>query len=215
MAAKNFIENALGLVGLILAEAWVLDGWHKGTLEYEPVIVFVAIFGGLLLKEPVKAILLHKKTSTSENNYTAPSPHDLDLFEEFQKSLPYDETVRYFKEVDMAGDILTRHIHTIFDYNHYWDNPNKIFIDTEVKTAHTKFNETSLKFGSNIAKYTVPLNNRDYSSTYDDNARNRGPRSAMVIEEGKILNSLASDFYSDYLNFIKLAKKKLIENNSK
>jgi hypothetical protein len=200
---KISLENIILIVGLILAEAWFLNGFFLGRPEYEPAIAFLVTFGAIFAKDPIK----EKFTGSGESKQ-----HDKNIFAEFQKALPAEPTIRLFKEHDFGNSFHQDSISPLTGFISTWDIVEKEFLDKKLEKKKKELYAEANKLAMEISGRTVPVGRVGNLSVYSDSQRQgRGQRPASVIEDAKILNDMSSQFVSKYEEFIRLCRSKLAE----
>lgn len=142
---------------------------------------------------------------------TAPRKHDIQLFEELQRALPFDPTVRLIRDHDFGGAFSRRAIQPLFNFVDMWDSPEREFIDPELQARLADLYQAAIKLSNEVVTLTVPVGSKqEMASVYADSVREQGgPRPTWVIEDGRKLNAAARGFSPLYEEFVRFARHQL------
>lgn len=190
------LENLVLISTLILTEAWFLNGYFSNQLEYEPAIAFLVALGAIFTKDRIK------KTLGFDDEI---SDHDLQLFEEFQHTLPVEPTIRLLGETDFGNSFPRAHIQPLFHFVETWDSVEKEFINKKLEKEKKSLFTEAKELASEFAKHTVPVGRGDFASVLPDSLRG-DPRPEHVLASAKVLNEKSSKFIPTYESFIRRCK---------
>ncbi len=197
------IENFIALAILLGTGAWLLDGLSQGRFEYEPAIAFVAALGGIFAKDPIKRHFGWGTASTE---------HDRALFDKFLAVLPPDPAVRFIKQQDFGDSFVWRRLDPLVTFVETWDSVDTEFIDPHIQARKESLFGTASTFVTELARRTAPTRNTGFVSVYPDSLRAIGQgRPASVLEDAKVLNSLAREFVPKYEDFVRYCKGRLAQ----
>lgn len=136
--------------------------------------------------------------------------HDRKLYADLQEILCFDPAIRLLRDHDFGGSFLRSAIKPLFNFYETWDQPEKEFIDKELRAGLKVLYLAAADLSNHITGKTVPVGCGDYASVFSDQLRSQGPRPTWVIEEARILNEQATKFVPLYENFIRLCRDKLV-----
>lgn len=191
------LENILYILSLVLAEAWFLDGYFSGKVEYEPLIVFLTLLAAIFTKDMIKA----KLGFGGESNN-----HDSVLFEEFLRIFPINPTLFLLKEKDFGDSFPREDLQPLYKFVDTWNSVDKEFLNKKLEKERRSLYSAAEDLASEFAKRTVPIGEGDYISVFPDNLRG-GLRPDHVIEDAKVLNQKAREFTPKYESFIRICKR--------
>lgn len=198
---RSLIENLFATAAVVGTEAWFLKGYFAGQPDFEPAIALIAAIGVLLAKDPIRTRLSAPDASKT---------HDQALFGEFLQILPFDPSIRFLRDQDFADSIHRASLQPLFDFAFTWQNVEKEFLDKELERERKALVDASQQFKQEIAGRTIPIRMEGFISAYSDQQRAGGHgRPPEVIEDGRVLNALATAFVPKYESFLRLCKAKL------
>lgn len=189
-------ENIMIILVLILSEAWFLNGYFLGNVEFEPAIAFIVALGALFTKDRIKEHFGHS------NNV---AQHDLELFKQFQSVFPAEPTLRLLKETDFGASFRKVDIQPLYDFVETWDSVEKEFLHKKLEKEKKALFESANTLAGEFAKRTVPVGNGEFLSVFPDNLRGDA-RPAHVREDAKVLNEEARLFTPKYEAFVRKCK---------
>jgi len=197
------LENIIAIAALILTEAWFLNGYLNGRPEFEPAIAFIVALGAIFAKDPIKEKFgIGGKTRR----------HDQALFQELQRALPAEPTLRLLKEHDFGNSFRKQYVEPLYEFVATWDTVEKEFLDGTLEKKRKSLYADARALAYEIAHRTVPLSDREFASVFSDRLRNSGqPRPDSVIEDAKVLNDKATQFVPKYEEFVRVCRAKLVE----
>jgi hypothetical protein len=196
-------ENVLALGGLLLTEAWFLNGYFVGKPEFEPFIAFATALGVIFAKEPLKA-----KFGVGDHI----RGHDQELFEEFQRVLPVEPTIRLLKEQNFGDSFSGDAIQPLINFVDCWDTVDREFLNRALEKKRKVLYEEASALSSAFALRTAPVGKGHayILSVFSDSDRASGlPRPPSVLEDARVLNAMASEFVPKYEAFVRTCKAKL------
>jgi hypothetical protein len=149
--------------------------------------------------------------AAADSRKAAPRKHDVDLFEELLRVLPFEPTVRLIRDHDFGGAFHKRAIQPLFDFVETWDSPEREFIDAALQAKLTDLYQAASNLSGEVVTLTVPIGpKQELVSVYSDSVRAEGgPRPKWVIEDGRRLNAAARLFTPIYEEFIRFARQQL------
>ncbi|WP_026602751.1 hypothetical protein [Methylomonas sp. 11b] len=190
------LENVVLVLTLLLTEAWFLNGYFSNQPEFEPAIAFLVAFATIFAKDKIKEKLGLGNNTTS---------HDLQLFEEFQRALPIEPTIRLLKEADFGDSFPKSHIQPLFYFVETWDSVDKEFLNKKLEKKRKSLYAKAKELAGEFAKHTVPVGAGDFASVFPDNLRG-GQRPEHVVSSAKVLNEKSTKFIPMYESFIRACK---------
>jgi hypothetical protein len=139
---------------------------------------------------------------------TGPGPDRL-LFESLIATLPFEPTVRLLRDHDFGAPFLIDEIRPLYSFYETWDQPEKEFIDKELRADLAILYRSAATLSNHITEKTVPIGAGRFASVYSDSLRADGPRPDWVLEEAKVLNEQASLFVPIYVEFVRKCRERL------
>lgn len=141
---------------------------------------------------------------------TGPRVHDVRLFHDLTRALPFEPTIRLFREHDFGQSFPKRVVDPLYRFVEAWDSPEREFIDGELQAHLNDLYQAASTLVSELVTLTVPLGTGEHASVYSDSVRAEGKgRPKWVIEDGNRLNSAARSFVPVYETFFRFARSKL------
>lgn len=136
--------------------------------------------------------------------------HDLALFKEFLRVLPFEPTLRLLKEHDFGNSFERQYLNPLFDFASTWDSVEKEFLDETCELGRKSIYSAAKDLVMEISARTVPVGVGKFASVFSDNQRKLGHgRPPSVIEDAKVLNEKSSEFVREYEAFVRACKAKL------
>jgi hypothetical protein len=135
--------------------------------------------------------------------------HDVQLFEEFQKTFGFEPAVRLLRDQNFGDSFARKAVQPLYDFVETWNQPEKEFIDEELQAALTQLYKAADGLATHLVEKTVPVGSGKLLSVFSDNLRAMGPRPDWVKEEARVLNAEAAKFVPIYEQFVRLCRKKL------
>ena len=192
---------------VLLAEGWMLnDFWNNHALAWESTLAFATALVSLVFAEP---IVHHFNPPPASIAAPKIAQADVDLFEEFQRELPYDPTILTIQDHDFGGSYRTSYLEPLFSFVATWADVRKEFVDPEIEAEKKKLYAVAKKLAMEIARHTTPEGREGiFTSVFPERLRG-GPRPEHVLESARILNDLARQFMPVYEDFVRYTRAKL------
>lgn len=191
------------------------DIWHDLTRDEKRVFQHYPQLkpaGKAIEQTEIEVVVATVATAAAvEPGKRTPRKHDVRLFEELQKVLPFDPTIRLIRDHDFGGPFSRAAVQPLFNFVETWDSPDCEFIDGALQAKLTDLYQAAAKLSDEIVTLTVPIGPKQgHASVYADAVREQGgPRPKWVIEDGRKLNAAARGFSPLYERFIRFAREQL------
>lgn len=196
----------ISILAAFVPGVWcVLEFMQSGSLSFSSVTAFLpamaALAGFFVMGAPTKP----GRGAVA----SAIAAHDLELFEKFQKDLPFNPTIKLLREADFGMDYRADWLQPLNWFVEDWDNPNCEFIDPALEEARAELYVSARSLAFDFARETVPHDgNEGWRTVYPWRDR-RGRRPQRVLESAQVLNEASRSFVPLYENFVRLARRRL------
>ncbi|HEL3005582.1 TPA: hypothetical protein UM358_000503 [Stenotrophomonas maltophilia] len=196
----------ISILAAFVPGVWcVLEFMQSGSLSFSSVTAFLpamaALAGFFVMGAPTKP----GRGAVA----SAIAAHDLELFEKFQKDLPFNPTIKLLREADFGMDYRADWLQPLNWFVEDWDNPNCEFIDPALEEARAELYVSARSLAFDFARETVPHDgNEGWRTVYPWRDR-RGRRPQHVLESAQVLNEASRSFVPLYENFVRLARRRL------
>lgn len=185
------------MLGCLAWFLWNPDGWK---FEWEPLVVFITLFGSYMALDI-------KKSKEPQKDYG--HVNDIALFKKLQKALPIDGPIAFIRDHDFGDSFNLNAVTPIKDFSYYWDNAEHEFIDTELEELRKKLLEKASEFSLAIGKNTSPNNNglqSVYPDSHLDPIEDFEKRIRREIQE---IHDAADKLLNAHQTIIRVGRKKL------
>ena len=186
----------------MLAEAWFLQGLFAGKPSWDASLAFVGALAAFFAKDYVKDRLSVGQPARA---------HDRALFEAFLVDFPVEPTLNILKDYDFGNSFWSSQIRPLFTFASTGDDVDKEFLDGALEKKRKSLLKAAKELSMEFARRTVPVGNGEKSSVFSDRLRAEGPRPPFVLEDAKILNKKSRELVPLYEDFVRSAKRKLLE----
>lgn len=199
----------ISILAALVPGFWcVQELMQSGSLSFSSVTAFLpalaALAGFFVMGAP-------RKPDVGPVAHVAPAVavHDLELFEKFQRDLPFNPTIRLLREADFGADYRAEWLQPLNWFVEDWDNPNYEFLDPSLDEARSVLYTSARSLAFDFARETVPHDgNEGWRTVYPWRDR-RGPRPQNVLESARVLNEASRSFVPLYDNFVRLGRERL------
>jgi hypothetical protein len=197
---KNSISKYLSIVAMLGCLAWFLwnpDGWK---FEWEPLVCFIISFSTYITAD---------MTSYNSSQKNFGHVNDIALFKKLQEALPSNDSIDFIRTHDFGGSFNIDNVIPIRDFNHYWDNAEHEFIDSELEKLRKELLEKSSKFSLAIGMNTSP-NSAGFQSVYPDTHLD-SPEDfeKRIRSEVKEIHDAADELIKIHQKIMRVGRKKL------
>ncbi|MEC4338613.1 hypothetical protein VPH13_07770 [Stenotrophomonas pavanii] len=199
----------VSILAALVPGAWcVQELMQGGSLSFSSVTAFLPALAALI---GFFAMGAPRRSDVGSVTPVAPAvaAHDLELFERFQKELPFNPTVKLLREADFGADYRAEWLQPLNRFVEDWDNPNYEFLDPALNEARSILYASARSLAFDFARETVPHDgNEGWRTVYPWRDRT-GPRPQHVLESARVLNEASRSFVPLYENFVRLGRQRL------
>jgi len=169
--------------------------WFARTLQWDSFITFLGAIGAYLGTE----YALYKKGPSQDNE------HDIALFEEFQKALPFEDSIRFLQQTDMAGSFRSSDVEHIRQFHATWDNADYEFKDRVIEKARMRVYRAIDDFINYSAENI--LRHHNFLLRVPKEWKEEKPDKYNKVVD--TLNDMADEIVDSHQELIRIVKKKL------
>lgn len=197
---KDTIYKYSILVSMLGCLAWFLwnpDGWK---FEWEPIVVFIGLFGSYIAVD----IKSHGSSQKDLGHV-----NDIALFKKLQKALPSNGSITFIRDHDFGGSFNLEIVIPIKEFSYYWDNAEHEFVDEELEVLKKDLIKKASEFSLAIGKNTSP-NSKGFQSVYPDTHLDPPEEfEKRIRSEIKEIHDAADELIKSHQKIMRVGRKKL------
>ncbi len=195
------VTKVLTLGGMLATVAWFFwnpTGW---VLQWEPIVVFLALLAGYIAVEKTS------QSSKGETTKVSPHPNDVLLYNKFLETLPSNTFIEFLKQHDFLIDFNPESIAPLSDFIYEWNNAEHEFQDGSLEAHREKLMEAAVNLSNKISKYTVQ-NKSGLLAVRVQDQKHIEEHEQRFREEAKLINEAADQFIELHQNLVREGRTK-------